>query len=102
MDIQSLGFQAKQFDCVVSDVALCCVPDLSVAVTEINRVLTDDGQAVLLERVRSDKPAVTALQHAFSPVAERFGSYINRETPTVLEANGFDVEHTESVGHSAP
>ena len=99
MDIQSLGFQANQFDCVVSDVTLCCVPDLPVAVRELDRILTDDGQAVLLERVRSDHPAVAALHHAVSPVAERFGTYIDRDTPTVLEANGFDIEHAESVGH---
>ena len=28
-----------------------------------------------------------------------FGTYIDRDTPTVLEANGFDIEHAESVGH---
>lgn len=48
-DIMSLPFAAETFDCVTGGYALRNVPDIAVALTEINRVLKPGGRLLSLD-----------------------------------------------------
>lgn len=95
-DAQALDFPDQSFDCVVSTLSLCTIPDPRKAVAEARRVLRPGGSFRLLEHVRSPRFGVRMLQHALQPVFCRFGGdNLLREPLEPLEAAGFVVEVVE-------
>jgi len=101
MDAQRLAFPAASFDTVAISLALCTVPDPAAALRELARVCKSGGRVVLLEHVRSPYWPVALLQHAVSPLQERFiGCHLTRETEKTLRHLGFTIisEHTRLFG----
>lgn len=97
VDAEDMPFEDGHFDCVVTNATLCCIENLEPAVEEIHRVLSDDGQYVMLENVRADTEWVATLQDKVKPVF-RFlhGGYFHRDTPTILEEHGFTLDSVET------
>lgn len=97
VNIEEMPFEDDRFDCVVSNATLCCTENIQTAVEEIHRVLSDDGQYVMLENVRADTEWVATLQRKLKPVF-RFlhGGYFYRDTPAILEEHGFTLDSVET------
>ena len=98
-DLMSLPFDSGSFDSVVVTFVLCSVPDQSVAVREIRRVLRPGGQLLFLEHVRPSG--------RLGSVADRINPAwhvctgdcrINRETVGELERVGFSVDVASTAG----
>ena len=92
---EDLPFPDAAFDTVVVCLVLCTVGEPRRALAEARRVVAPEGQLLLLEHVRSPRPAVTWLQHALTPVWRNVtgGCHLDRQTVATVEAAGFRFEH---------
>ena len=95
-DAQALEFADASFDTVTATLSLCTIPDHRAAIAEAKRVLRPDGRIVLLEHVRSTRPAVRAAQRLLEPLAVRLeGDHLVREPVEHLAAEGFGIDELE-------
>lgn len=95
-DAQSLDFPDDSFDTVTCTLSLCTIPDDRAAVAEAARVLRRGGRMLLLEHVRSPRPAIRAIERAFDPLAVRFAAdHLAREPLAQLTAEGFVIDELE-------
>jgi ubiquinone/menaquinone biosynthesis C-methylase UbiE len=92
---EEMPFPDDAFDTVVSTLVLCSVEDPRRALEEAHRVLAPDGQLLLLEHVRSRRPAVAWLQHALTPVWRNVaaGCHLDLQTVATAEDAGFRFDH---------
>lgn len=76
-----LPFGDSEFDGVVTTFTLCSIADVGSALSEIGRVLKQDGQYVFLEHGRSDDPHVAKRQDLFNPLQKVIGRGCNMNRP---------------------
>ncbi|MGV1050250.1 MAG: class I SAM-dependent methyltransferase [Solirubrobacterales bacterium] len=95
---ERLPFEDASFDCAVSTLVLCTVPDPGGAVAELTRVLKPGGRLLFIEHVRAGDPDLARWQDRFEK-PWRFladGCHCNRDTLATLAASRFElgaVEH---------
>src|SRR6266545_4565661 len=88
-DVQHLDLPSGIFDTVVATFVFCSVPDPVQGLREIGRVLRPEGQILLLEHVRIDRPVVGTLMDFLAPLIVRLnGANINRRTVENVRAAG--------------
>lgn len=100
-DAQALPFRPNCFQTVVVGLALCTIPDPSVALDEMRRVVRSSGQVRLLEHVRIDRPLIGRIQDLLTPLWCRIagGCHLNRRTMAAVRHAGFEVSSvTRSLG----
>jgi ubiquinone/menaquinone biosynthesis C-methylase UbiE len=94
---ETLPFEDKSFDTVVSLAVLCTVDDPSRVLQEIRRVLRPGGRLVFLEHVRSSEPGLAQwqdrLERPWGWIAG--GCHPNRRTLEAIEGAGFAVVELE-------
>ncbi len=77
----------------------CSAPDPIQGLRELGRVVKPDGQILLLEHVRIDRPVVGQLMDLFSPLTVRvWGANINRRTVENVQRAGFAIESIKNLG----
>ena len=97
-DVQHLEFPSGTFDTVVATFVFCSVPDPIRGLREIGRVLRPDGQILLLEHVRIDRPMIGSLMDIFAPLIVRLnGANINRRTVENVRMAGLHIERVEDL-----
>ena len=97
-DVQSLQFPSASFDTVVATFVFCSVPDPIQGLREIGRVVRPDGQILLLEHVRIDRPVVGTLMDFLAPLIVRlYGANINRRTVENVRAAGLQIDRVENL-----
>lgn len=95
-DVQALDFPDDVFDTAVSTFVFCSVPDPVRGLRELRRVVKPDGQILLLEHVRLDRPGPGLLGSLF---ARLLGPEINnRFTMECVERAGLVIESLEHLG----
>jgi ubiquinone/menaquinone biosynthesis C-methylase UbiE len=93
---QALAFPDRSFDTVVCTLALCTIPDPSLAVKEAARVLRPGGHLLLLEHVRSPALPVRVVERLLEPLAVRWAAdHLLREPLTYVMAAGLQVKRLE-------
>jgi ubiquinone/menaquinone biosynthesis C-methylase UbiE len=97
-DAQSLEFEDNSFDSVVATFVFCSVPDPILGLREIARVTKPDGQIILLDHVRSEKPILGSLMDIFNPMVVRMmGANINRRTLKNVQQAGLQIDNVENL-----
>jgi ubiquinone/menaquinone biosynthesis C-methylase UbiE len=91
MDAEELGFPDAAFDYVISALVFCEVGDPERGLRELARVVKPDGQVILLEHVRSEKPWLGTLMDAANRITAPVGENVNRRTVEYLEASGLEL-----------
>ena len=95
-DVQALEFSDDVFDTAVSTFVFCSVPDPVRGLRELRRVVKPDGQILLLEHVRTNRPGPGFLGSLF---ARLLGPEINnRFTMECVEQAGLVIENLEHLG----
>jgi SAM-dependent methyltransferase len=93
---EALPFEDDSFDTVVATLVFCTVGDPETAISQVRRVLRPDGRWLLIEHVRSDRPAIGRIQdrlaRPWAAIAD--GCQCNRRTLELIEAGGFEIELT--------
>jgi len=91
---EAIPFADASFDCVVSSLVFCSVPDAARGLEEIKRVLRPDGQLLMLEHVqarsRLGARVLNAIQPAWTAISG--GCHPNRDTVSTVEAAGFVID----------
>lgn len=70
---ESLPFGESAFDCVVSTLTLCSIPDVRRAMAELYRVLKPGGRVLFLEHGLSPNPQVAKWQRRLDWIQRRVG-----------------------------
>ena len=97
-DVQHLDLPSEIFNTVVATFVFCSVPDPVQGLREIGRVVRPDGQILLLEHVRIDRPVVGTLMDFLAPLIVRLnGANINRRTVENVRAAGLQIERVENL-----
>ena len=88
---ESLPSPAGAFDAVVSTLVLCSVHDPARSLSEVRRVLRPGGVLLLMEHVRSERPALARWQDRLAPAWRLLnrGCTCNRPTAALVEQAGF-------------
>lgn len=97
-DVQHLDLPSGIFNTVVATFVFCSVPDPIQGLREIGRVARPDGQILLLEHVRIDRPVVGTLMDLLAPLVVRLnGANINRRTVENVRAAGLQIDRVEDL-----
>jgi len=101
---ETLPFDDRTFDCVVSTWTLCTIPDPVKALREVRRVLKPGGVFLFLEHGRSDDAKIAAWQDRLNPLQNIIGCgcNLNRRIDQLIAEAGlkilnFDRFQMESV-----
>ena len=99
-DAQNLPFEDKTFDTVVATLIFCAINDPNLALSEIYRVLKDDGKLIFIEHVLPHNKTCKKLANFLDPAWNKIGKcHINRDTyKNILDAN-FNVSNYEVFGN---
>lgn len=92
---EAIPLDRGSVDTVVMTWTLCSIPDASLALAEMRRVLKKGGQLLFVEHGLSPEASVRKWQDRLTPLWKRIagGCHLNRATPALLENAGFRVTH---------
>jgi ubiquinone/menaquinone biosynthesis C-methylase UbiE len=91
-DAECLSFADNTFDVVVATCVFCSIADPVKGLSEIRRVLKEEGEAILLEHVQSENSFRKKLQDIFNPLTKLcFCCNLNRKTRENIEAGGLKI-----------
>ena len=90
---EKLPFPDASFDCVVSNLTLCTIPDPAAALREIRRVLKPGGIFLFLEHGLSADAGLARWQNRLNGIQKFIagGCNLNRRIDDLIEASGLDV-----------
>jgi ubiquinone/menaquinone biosynthesis C-methylase UbiE len=88
---EALPFDEAVFDCVVSTITLCSIPDVQQAVSELFRVLKPGGRLLFLEHGISPDARVARWQKRLNWLQQRVadGCTLMLDVPAVLSTQPF-------------
>ena len=88
---EALPFDEGVFDCVVSTITLCSIPDVVQAMSELYRVLKPGGRMLFLEHGISPDPKVAKWQRRLNWFQQRLadGCSLTLDVPTILSTQPF-------------
>ncbi len=92
---ERMPFADGSFDGVVVALALCSIPDVSLALSEIARAARPGAPIRLLEHVKSPRPIAGALMSVLDPLwlaLNGQGCHMNRDPESELARAGFVVD----------
>lgn len=99
MDVQQLQFPDNAFEAAVATFVFCSVPDPILGLRELSRVVKPDGQILLLEHVRVDRPIIGPVMDFLNPVVVSiYGANINRRTVENVGRAGLAIESVTDLG----
>lgn len=90
---ESLPYDDRTFDFVVSTWTLCSIADPVRALREAGRVLKPEGTLVFLEHGRSDDPKIAMWQDRLNPVQNLIGCgcHLNRRIDQLIARAGLKI-----------
>ena len=99
MDAQRLDFPDNTFDAAVATFVYCSIPNPGLSLQELARVVKPEGQIMLLEHVRIDRPALIGkIMDWLDPLVVRImGAHINRRTAETVRQAGLAIEQVENL-----
>lgn len=89
----ALPFASHSFDSVVSTLTLCSVPQVSLTLRELHRVLKPGGRFLFLEHGRSPDYSVRWWQNLLTPYWKRVGDgcHLNRPMEELIQTQSWAV-----------
>jgi ubiquinone/menaquinone biosynthesis C-methylase UbiE len=96
---EQLPFDDASFDCVVSTLTLCSIPDVVGALKEVRRVLKPGGEFFFLEHGHCPDPSVSKWQNRLTPAWKIIGDgcHLNRNIEALVRAAGLQITTLENL-----
>ena len=94
---ESLPYENRSFDFVVSTWTLCTIPDPVRALREVGRVLKPEGIFQFLEHGRSDDQTIATWQDRLNPIQQIIGCgcNLNRRIDQLIQQAGLKIMNVE-------
>jgi ubiquinone/menaquinone biosynthesis C-methylase UbiE len=95
---ETVPFDDRCFDTVVTTWTLCSIPNAIDALREMRRVLNAAGQLLFVEHGLAPEADVQKWQHRLTPIWKRIGGgcHLNRPIRSLIESAGFSVDRLET------
>jgi len=93
LDVLKLPYDDNSFDFVVHSLVFCTVKDVDKGLSEIKRVLKDDGKLLFIEHILPERQPLKSLFKILTPPWKIIGSgcHLNRDYIKSLKRNDFDI-----------
>lgn len=94
---EKMPFETDRFDCVVSTLTLCTIPNVLAALQEVRRVLKPNGYFVFLEHGRGSDANLVKWQDRFNPIQQVIGCgcHLNRPIDTMIQEAGLHLDQLD-------
>jgi SAM-dependent methyltransferase len=104
LDGQQLDLDSERFDCALSIMTLCTIPDAVAAMREVHRVLKPGGMFHFAEHGHSPDEKVARNQERFNGLEQKLagGCHLNRDIPSIIESGGFRIEELDNFYLTGP
>jgi len=98
LDGQRLDEPDASYDCVLSTLTLCTIPDAARALREVRRVLKPGGTLHFLEHGLAPDPRVATWQRRLDPLQKRVfaGCHLSRDVPALVAGSGLVLGEVEA------
>jgi ubiquinone/menaquinone biosynthesis C-methylase UbiE len=95
---EAIPLDRGSIDTVVTTWTLCSIPQVSIALGEMRRVLKSAGQLLFVEHGRAPENNVRKWQDRLTPVWKRIGGgcHLNRPIRQLIEEAGFSILKIET------
>lgn len=92
--VESLPFEDNSFDTVVVTLVFCSVYNVSNGLSEIKRVLKNEGKLIFIEHVLPEKQPLKVIFNTVTPLWKVLASncHLNRDFLELLNHSGFHYE----------
>jgi len=98
-DICSLPFPDGAFDTAAATFVFCSLADPVPCLREMGRVTKAEGQVLLLDHVRIDRPVIGPLMDLLNAATVRFaGEHITHRTEELARAAGLEIVESRGLG----
>jgi SAM-dependent methyltransferase len=88
---EAIPLRSETMDTVVVTWALCSIPDVRRALSEMRRVLRPDGQLLFVEHGLAPDPPVARWQHRLDPLWTRVSCHLDRPMDALIAEAGFRI-----------
>jgi SAM-dependent methyltransferase len=97
LDGQSLPLADDSYDCALSTLTLCTIPDVAAALGELRRVLKPGGTLHFVEHGLAPDEGVRHWQRRVEPIQKRLlgGCHLTRPIVELLETAGFTIAEVD-------
>jgi ubiquinone/menaquinone biosynthesis C-methylase UbiE len=95
---EAIPLDSQSIDTVVTTWTLCSIPQASLALSEMRRVLKPGGQLLFVEHGRAPEKNVQKWQDRLTPMWKRIGGgcHLNRPIRELIEGAGFSIQQIET------
>ena len=96
---EHLPFDDATFDCAVSTLTLCSIPNVIGALKEVHRVLKPGGEFFFMEHGRCPDPKINKWQDRLTPFWKIIGDgcHLNRDIPSLVRDAGLAISSMENL-----
>ena len=90
---ESIPYPDNFFDTVLITYAMCTIPNVGIANTEMKRVLKQNGKLIFCERGLAPDTKISKWQNRIDPFWGLIagGCHLNRDIPKIIEDAGFEI-----------
>ena len=96
---EDINLENDSVDTVLITYTLCTIPDIEKSISEIKRVLKNDGNLIFCEHGKSPDKHIANIQSFINPVWGIIfgGCNINRDIPKIIQDAHFEIDSMEQM-----
>ena len=96
---ESIPYPDNFFDTVLVTYTMCTIPDVTLSISEITRVLKNNGKLLFCEHGLAPDPNIAKWQKIINPIWNKIagGCNLNRNIPELITSSGFKISNMEEM-----
>jgi len=89
----------NSIDTVLITYTMCTIPDVTLSISEITRVLKNNGKMLFCEHGLAPDPNIVKWQKRINPIWNKIagGCNLNRNIPELITSSGFKISNMEEM-----
>ena len=96
---ESIPLPNNSIDTIVITYTMCTIPDVTLSISEIMRVLKNNGKLLFCEHGLAPDPNIAKWQKIINPIWNKIagGCNLNRNIPELITSSGFKISNMEEM-----